>query len=46
MIRGRRKRREYLTNICKEELIKLDQRIESGEVLDAVMKLNMSRSKL
>ena len=44
MIRGRR--RDHLAAVCKEELIKLDERINSGEVLEAVMELNIAKSKL
>ena len=44
MIRG--KRREQLAAVCKEELLRLDQRIESGEVLEAVLELSIARNKL
>ncbi len=44
MIRG--KRRYHLAAVCKEELLRLDQRIESGEVLEAVLELSIARNKL
>lgn len=46
MIRCRSQRREHLTAVCKEELLKLDQRVESGEVLEAVLELSLAKSKL
>ena len=44
MVRARRQ--QYLEKITKQELIKLDSRINSGEVLEAAMNLDFSRSKL
>ncbi len=44
MIRGKRK--EYLGARVKEELIELDRRFERGEVLEAVLELNIAKSKL
>ena len=44
MVRGQR--RDYLASRVKEELVALDRRIESGEVLEAVMELNIAKSKL
>jgi peroxisomal 3,2-trans-enoyl-CoA isomerase len=46
MIRGRVSRQQYLENICKEELSRLDERVENGEVLEAVLELSVVRSKL
>ena len=46
MIRGRAKRRAQLETVCKEELTRLDGRLRSGEVLDAAMQLDFSRSKM
>jgi peroxisomal 3,2-trans-enoyl-CoA isomerase len=46
MIRGRAKRREELEVICKDELKRLDERLRSGDVLEAAMQLDMSRSKM
>mmetsp|Transcript_388 Transcript_388/g.659 ORF Transcript_388/g.659 Transcript_388/m.659 type:complete len:287 (-) Transcript_388:166-1026(-) len=43
MIRG--KRRARLEQICKEELVKLDERFDGGECLEAVMHLNIGTSK-
>jgi peroxisomal 3,2-trans-enoyl-CoA isomerase len=40
MMRGRRKSR--LQRICREELIALDQRFDSGECLEAAMQLQIS----
>lgn len=44
MVRSRR--RKVLEEICKEELVKLDERLESGDVLEAAMQLASQRSKL
>lgn len=44
MVRARR--RQYLEKITKQELMKLDSRINSGEVLEAAMNLDFSKSKL
>lgn len=46
MIRNRQTRREHLTAVCKEELQRLDERVDNGEVLEAVLELSMTRSKL
>ena len=46
MVRGQSRRHEHLTAVCKEELLKLDQRVESGEVLEAVLELSLAKSKL
>lgn len=44
MVRSRR--RQYYEQITKNELVELDSRISSGEVLEAAMSLDFSRSKL
>lgn len=43
MIRARRQK--DLEALCKEELIKLDERIESGDILEAAMQLKFGVSK-
>lgn len=44
MVRSRR--RQYYEQVTKNELVRLDSRIDSGEVLEAAMSLDFSRSKL
>lgn len=44
MVRGRKDRREMLEKVCREELARLDERLVSGDVLEAAMQLNMSSS--
>lgn len=46
MIRNRAERRERMETICREELVELDERLKSGDVLEAAMQLNLSKSKL
>ena len=44
LLRG--KRRERLTKVCKEELLKLDERFDRGDCSEAAMQLNFGKSKL
>ena len=43
MIRSRR--RNEMEKVCKEELLKLDERVASGETLEASMQLNFGSSR-
>eukprot|EP00814_Leptocylindrus_danicus_P004306 CAMPEP_0116012054 /NCGR_PEP_ID=MMETSP0321-20121206/4910_1 /TAXON_ID=163516 /ORGANISM="Leptocylindrus danicus var. danicus, Strain B650" /LENGTH=278 /DNA_ID=CAMNT_0003481355 /DNA_START=51 /DNA_END=887 /DNA_ORIENTATION=+ len=42
----RRRRQKYLEGVCKEELVKLDERFDRGDCLEAALKLNFGKSKL
>jgi enoyl-CoA hydratase/carnithine racemase len=44
MVRGRRKAR--LEEVCREELIRLDERFNDGECLEAAMQLKIGSSRV